>query len=137
MSEERTSGIWFILILGILATIALFIFGILFLAIPDTMIALSNQLGISSILNAIPILNGVLGVNIFGEPLRSTFPLLGVGFIIYAIVILIDFYGFWTFKGWAWTLTVLISLALIVLVIGIILLYILFKEDTKMAFGKM
>lgn len=138
MSEEKTGGIWFIIILFIAAAIALIIAGILGLTSPMTIIGIAKGMGIDGIINRLPFIGQMFGIDpISSQPLLGMLPVLGVLVIIIAIIVLIDIYGLWTNQSWAWVLTVLISILMIVVIIGIIFLWILFKEDTKMAYGQL
>ncbi|MFX0137798.1 MAG: hypothetical protein ACFFDN_29425 [Candidatus Hodarchaeota archaeon] len=138
MSEEKSGGIWFIIIIFTAAAVALIIAGIIGLASPMTIIGIARGMGIAGIINSLPIIGNMFGIDpISSQPLLGMLPALAVLVIIVAIVVLIDVYGLWTNQSWAWILTVLISIAMIPFVIGIIYLWILFKEDTKMAYGQL
>lgn len=138
MSEEKSGGIWFIILLFAAAAIALIIAGIIALASPMTIIGIARGMGIAEFINSIRILSNIVGISpINGQPLLGLLPALGVLVIIVAVVVLIDVYGLWTNQSWAWILSVLFSIAMIPVVIGIIYLWILFKEDTKMAYDQL
>ncbi|MHA1377556.1 MAG: hypothetical protein ACTSRG_04135 [Candidatus Helarchaeota archaeon] len=136
MFEDKNKGIVFIIILFVLGGLAALVAGIIAIVSPSTVVGIANGLGLASILNALPFVDKVVGIGLFNQPLLSNLPLLGVLAIIVAIVVLIDVWGLWTEQGWAWILTVLISLVMIPVIIGIIYLWILFKEDVKMTFGQ-
>ncbi len=138
MSEEKSGGIWFIIIMFVAAAIAFIIAGILALASPMTIIGIAKGTGIAGIINRLPIIGQMFGIDpISSQPLLGMLPVLGILVIIVAIIVFIDVYGLYTNQSWAWVLTVLISIIMILAIIGIIYLWILFKEDTKMAYGQL
>ena len=138
MSEEKSAGIWFLIIIFAAAAIALIIAGIIGLASPMTIIGIAKGTGIAGIINSLPIIGQMVGIDpISSQPLLGMLPALGIFVIIVGIVVLIDVYGLYTNQSWAWVLSVLISIVMIVFIIGIIFLWILFKEDTKMAYNQL
>ncbi|MFX1449621.1 MAG: hypothetical protein ACFFCM_02190 [Promethearchaeota archaeon] len=138
MSEEKSAGIWFLIIIFAAAAIALIIAGIIGLASPMTIIGIAKGTGIAGIINGLPIIGQMVGIDpISNQPLLGMLPALGILVIIIGIVVLIDVYGLYTNQSWAWVLSVLISIVMIVFIIGIIFLWILFKEDTKMAYNQL
>lgn len=136
MAEEKTAGIWFIIILFVLGAIVFFVAGTLAIASPMSIINLANSFGISGIINGLPIIKNMFGIGFNGQPLLGALPGLGALVIIVAIVVVIDIFGLLKTQGWAWILTVLASIVMIPVILGIIYLWILFREDTKTAFGK-
>ncbi|MHA1298223.1 MAG: hypothetical protein ACTSO9_02135 [Candidatus Helarchaeota archaeon] len=137
MFEEKNAGIVIIILLFIVGSIGVIIAGIIALAAPMVIVNIANSTPIGGILNALPIIKNIVGVSpINGQPLLGALPGLGVLALIAGVVVIIDVWGLWTEQSWAWVLTVLISLAMIPVVLGIIYLWILFKEDVKMAYGQ-
>ena len=142
MSEDRTLKIWILLLLFLVVFGALFIIGVAAIFRPSTIVSYAYEITISGnsiaqILNNIPIINNIFGLDwITKQPLLNTLPYVGALTFLISLVVLIDLYGLWTFKKWAWSLSILISLILSIVIVGIICLYILFKEDTKIAYNQ-
>ncbi len=137
MFDEKNKGIVFIIILFILGAVVVIVAGIVAIASPQFIVNLASGTPIKGILNALPVIKNMAGINWDGQPLLGALPGLGVLAIVVGVIILLDVWGLWTEKSWAWILTVLISLVMCLVIIGFIYLWILFKEDVKMAYGQM
>ena len=134
MFEDKNSGVVFLIIVFVLVAIVGFVAGIIAIASPMTVVNMARPF--AGILN-MPVIGNFLGIDWNGAPLVNYLPMVGVVAIIAAVVILIDVWGLWTEKSWAWILSVLISIVACLLIIGFIFIWILFKEDVKMSYGQM
>ena len=77
MFEDMNKGLAFVIIVFILGGIAVLIAGIIGIASPGTVIGIAKGLGLGGILNSLPIINSMLGIGLFDQPLLSNLPLIG------------------------------------------------------------
>ncbi|MHA1380391.1 MAG: hypothetical protein ACTSRG_18655 [Candidatus Helarchaeota archaeon] len=135
MSNNRTFGIWLIMFLFGTWGVYSIITGILSIISPYTMINFLIYLGIAPQIGSS--LFDFFGANpINGEPLFSILPYMGVLTILLGILLVVDVFGLFTFKGWSWLISAFISFILMFLIIGIFLTWILDEDNIKTAYGQ-
>jgi len=144
---ERPLGITILAVLGIIGGILAFIGGIT-MAVASTMV---NNPDIRDMIRDAMISAGITDVDAVLEILATVLIVAGAIIVIMGLVGIVISWGFWTGKQWAWIVGVIFYIVgtvisvvgmvwsltnVIGVIIGVVILYYLFRSNVKAWFGK-
>ena len=130
-TEDRTTGILIWSIIGFIAGAVFLIIGIMALAgILYTMVI--------DVLNN-PIFDALASIIALVEPFITPINIIlgGVVLLVIGILMILSGIGLFLVKPWGRMLAIITGIIMAITIVGIILVWYMFKEDTKAAFGVM
>ena len=127
--EDRTTGILIVALICLVVGVTILVIGVML--IMGTIYAMYQAFLVD------PALGGIFSLLTPFEAFLTpdNFALVGYILIIMAVWCFIAMIGVFMVKSWGRIMAIIAGVVMLVIIIGIVFLYILFKENTKMAFG--
>jgi uncharacterized membrane protein (DUF2068 family) len=126
----RPSGVTGIAIIFLIGAALFIVLGAICLAAPLTVIDVLN--GVGDMVESIPLIGGI-AISLLAT-LAANLLYVGIVGIIIGVIDILIFIGLLKLKKWGYWLAIIISIPLIVVILGIIFIWYLRKDEVKAAF---